>query len=272
MREVTRKYGAQFLAISVGLVVLITLTIRFGFTNPIRTQTTVIRPLPETILWAWERPEDLSFLNAKKNASQIGIAYLAKTLTLKGNAVVVRPRFQPVKFPEAATLISVIRIESDGSPDFSAEQRTKTVAEISDIAHQKNIAAVQIDFDAKQSERDFYRNLLIDLRRDWPAQVGLSITALASWCISDTWIKDLPIDEAVPMLFRMGADNNQIRMHLKSGGDFNLDICRLSIGISTDETIGDLPADRRIYIFNPRSWNEQSVNKALMTAIQKNGQ
>jgi len=129
-----------------------------------------------------------------------------------------------------------------------------------------------IDFDAKQSERIFYRDLILDLRRNWPGDVGLSITALASWCISDTWIKDLPIDEAVPMLFRMGADNNQIRMHMKSGGDFNLDLCRNSVGISTDELIDDLPVGRRIYIFNTQSWNQQSVNKALMTARQKDGQ
>ena len=113
---------------------------------------------------------------------------------------------------------------------------------------------------------------IFDLRRNWPPDVGLSITALASWCISDTWIKDLPIDEAVPMLFRMGADNNQIRLHLKSGGDFNLDLCRNSIGISTDEAIDDLPIGRRIYIFNTQSWTQQSVNKALTTARQKDGQ
>jgi len=168
--------------------------------------------------------------------------------------------------------MAVVRIESDGTAELSLEQRTRTVAEISELSHQKNIVGVQIDFDAKQSERVFYRDLILDLRRNWPADVGLSITALASWCISDTWIKDLPVDEAVPMLFRMGADNNQIRMHLKSGGDFNLDLCRNSIGISTDELIDDLPIGRRIYIFNTQSWTQQSVNKALTTARQKDGQ
>jgi len=38
----------------------------------------------------------------------------------------------------------------------------------------------------------------------------LSITALASWCAGDPWITGLPIDEAVPMLFRLGPDTRNI--------------------------------------------------------------
>jgi hypothetical protein len=263
MREITRKYGKTFLVIMAALVALAAVSIRFGFTNAVPTKNVLNKRLPDTILWAWERPEDLSFLNP---GDKIGVAYLAKTLSLRKETVAIRPRFQPVKFPSGATLIAVVRIESDDAADLSQEQRVRVASEISELAHQKNITAVQIDFDAKQSERNFYRNIIFDLRRDWPSNIGLSITALASWCISDTWIKDLPVDEAVPMTFRMGADNNQVRMHLKSGGDFNIELCRDSIGISTDETIDNLPTGRRVYIFNPRSWNQQSVNKALSIA------
>ena len=263
MREIARKYGRQFLAITAAIIVLTAISIKFGFTNTVRTKTVLDNRVPDMVLWAWERPEDFTFLNAN---SRIGIAYLAKTLSLKKDTVSVRARFQPLRFPEGTTLMPVVRIESENSPDLSAAQRAKVVSEISVLAHQKNISALQIDFDAKQTERDFYRNLILDLRHDWPADVGLSITALASWCISDTWIKDLPVDEAVPMLFRMGADNNQIRARLKSRDDFKLSICRNSIGISTDEKIDDLPTGRRVYVFNPRSWDQRSVSKALTIA------
>ena len=67
--------------------------------------------------------------------------------------------------------------------------------------------AIQIDFDAADSERDVYRRLLARVRAVLPRTVPLSMTALASWCVGDTWLDGLPVDEAVPMLFRMGPIN-----------------------------------------------------------------
>jgi hypothetical protein len=44
--------------------------------------------MPPKILWAWERPEDLRFLDAEK----FGVAFLAQTLILQNDEVVFRPR------------------------------------------------------------------------------------------------------------------------------------------------------------------------------------
>ena len=41
------------------------------------------------------------------------------------------------------------------------------------------------------------------------------MTALASWCLSDRWISDLPVDEAVPMLFQMGPETPDIKRMLR---------------------------------------------------------
>ena len=76
-------------------------------------------------------------------------------------------------------------------------------------ASRPGIAALQVDFDAKRSERGFYAALLRSLRSQMPPQLPLSIAALASWCSNDDWISGLPIDEAVPMLFRMEPDRRQ---------------------------------------------------------------
>src|SRR5687768_546068 len=57
---------------------------------------------PPVILWAWERPEDLDFLDPQK----YGIAYLAQTLELNGDAVVIRPRRQPLQVPPEAKIIA----------------------------------------------------------------------------------------------------------------------------------------------------------------------
>lgn len=106
----------------------------------------------------------------------------------------------------------------------------------------------------------------------------LSITALASWCIGDKWLTQLTpgtIDEAVPMLFRMGPDAANVARFLRSGEDFPVAACRESLGLSTDESLsqlllsGKLAAgseplrDKRIYVFAPRAWAQPAGEKIL---------
>jgi Protein of unknown function (DUF3142) len=222
--------------------------------------------LPRIILWAWERPEDLSFTNPR----EVGVAFLAGTLYLRNEKVIARPRFQPLSVSPETSLIAVVRIESDRAapPLLSPQQRERTASAIAEVARGRAVAAVQIDFDARQSERAFYRDLLVDLRRGLPASVSLSITALASWCIYDDWLATLPVDEAVPMLFRMGVDHNQVAQYLKAGGDFRPALCRHSLGISTDEPPPRLPSGRRVYVFNPRPWSPENVGRIVREVNQ----
>jgi hypothetical protein len=93
--------------------------------------------------------------------------------------------------------------------------------------------------------------------------LGLSITALASWCAGDDWISDLPIDEAVPMLFRMGPDRQVMKNRLSAQEEFSAKPCRSSYGVSTDEPLDGLRPEKRIYVFNPQAWTEQSVRAIL---------
>ena len=37
-----------------------------------------------------------------------------------------------------------------------------------------------------------------------PDNVPLSMTALASFCVGDRWLQDLPVDEAIPMIYQDG--------------------------------------------------------------------
>lgn len=64
--------------------------------------------LPPVILWAWERPEDLTFLDPER----VGVAFLAQTLLLQNEDVVFRPRLQPLRVSPKTKLIAVTRIES----------------------------------------------------------------------------------------------------------------------------------------------------------------
>src|SRR5262245_39949529 len=141
--------------------------------------------LPPVIVWAWERPEKLDFIDTNR----VGVAFLAKTLRLQGDRVFVKPRLQPLELAPGTKLIAVVRIESD-HPTLSAAQLQKSADEISKLPA---TSVVQIDFDATVSEREFYRGLLSEVRRQLPPSTSLSITALASWCAGDNWLDDLPI-------------------------------------------------------------------------------
>ena len=221
--------------------------------------------LPRIMLWAWERPEDLGFINPR----QVGVAFLAQTLYLRGAKVVVRPRLPGLSFSPGTALEAVVRIESDRAepPALSIAQRWEAVSAIGDLKRIPGIAAVQVDFDATRRERAFYRDLLYDLRRQLPDSQALSITALASWCLGDPWLSGLPVDEAVPMLFRMGPDGRQVLLHLEAGGDFRSALCQQSVGLSTDEPVGRLPVGRRIYLFRPGAWSAEALRK-VMTEVK----
>jgi len=217
--------------------------------------------MPQVILWAWERPTDLRFINPRET----GVAFLARTIRLRAGEVVVKPRLQPLELPEGSKVIAVARVESDAidKPQLSDQQRDKLAAAIVEMSKLPNVSAFQIDFDATTSERAFYRDLIFEVRRRLPENTTLSITALASWCTYDDWLSGLPIDEAVPMLFRMGVDKNQINNRLATGEDFNTPLCRGSYGISTDEPRTNLSTARRLYVFNPDPWTEESVRAIL---------
>lgn len=247
---------------------------------------------PALFLWAWERPEDLRFLASQKN---VGVAFLASTVELRqrtpsqpGDGVIFEPRRQPLKVDRATPLMAVVRIESSHdlwhqASDFTSatkitwytdEQRQRVADLIASTVKLPHVSAVQIDFDASESEQPFYAALLEDVRHRLPQNTPLSITALASWCIGDPWLNRLPagtIDEAVPMLFRMGLDAESVTTFVSTGREFGPGVCRDSLGVSTDEAFsrsllngttsrGD---SKRVYVFSDVSWSDREATKVI---------
>ena len=204
---------------------------------------------PRVFLWAWECPEDLTFLDPHG----AGVAFLARTVCLRGGSVSVRPRLQPLRYTPGAFLMAVVRVEPQGADLPPAGEAAAAVAEAAAIP---GVRALQVDFDATRSQRPYYRELLHDLRRRLPASMPLSMTALTSWCESDGWIAGLPVAEAVPMLFRMGPGERPART-------FRPALCQSSAGVSLDEPLREPPSAARLYIFNPRPWTESSYRAAL---------
>ena len=216
--------------------------------------------LPPVILWAWERPENLETIDKEK----VGVAFLAQTLTLSDEDVRVEPRRQPLNVSPGTKLVAVTRIEArkkaGGRIALSDKQREKVVALVTRTLELPGVTAVQIDYDVVVSEREFYRKLLTDLRQKLPEHVPLSITALASFCLGDRWLDGLPVDEAIPMIFRMGTDDREIKQHFENGGDVREPLCRASYGISLDEPFKmQFDSGRRIYVFNDRPWNDADL-------------
>src|SRR5579872_3054661 len=59
------------------------------------TRAGVRLDLPPLMLWAWDRDDDLRFLDT----STTGVAALAATVTLRGDGVALTPRHNPLALP-----------------------------------------------------------------------------------------------------------------------------------------------------------------------------
>ena len=86
------------------------------------------------------------------------------------------------------------------------------------------------------------------------------MTSLASWCMDDSWTQDIPVDEAVPMLFRMSVDPDLVHRWLARHKGFSPQ-CDGSVGLSTDEIQSIDARNKTIYVFSPRPWDSQSLSR-----------
>lgn len=215
---------------------------------------------PQRMLWAWEREEDLRFIDSNTT----GVAFLAQTLTLENDEVRFTPRRQPLLVTENTYLTAVTRIETirkaESRPTYSPEQTERIVQLVTNTLDRPNVRGIQIDFDAVVSERAFYRRLVDELRQKLPTGTPLTMTALASWCVGETWLDEMNVDEAIPMAFEMGADTERVRSYLKKGKDWTVPLCTNSYGLSVDEpSIEGIKPDRRIYYFKNSQWREEDL-------------
>ena len=213
--------------------------------------------LPPLVLWAWDRDNDLRFLDIRDT----GVAFLAATLTLRGEGVVLTPRRNPLALPEGISRAAVVHVESDRlrPPSLSEDQLQRFVEMLVAVSSEVPHHVLQVDFEAVASQRTFFINAIAALRRQLPG-AALSVTALASWCFNENWTGRLEADEVVPMLFRMGYDGRRLRAQLANGRNSPTANCRSSFGVATDELPTVLPAGQRVYVFSPRRWTPDVYN------------
>lgn len=145
--------------------------------------------------------------------------------------------------------------------------------------HKHNLCnnTVQIDFDALEDERPFYKELLKNLRKELPIGTKISITSLASWLLADKWIERGSADEAVAMLFSIGPGKKEVLSVLKKRTlDTGSDI-PVAIGISaseymTNKVLFESGVQRKtdnLYIFSSRPWTEQRLRSITCEALAK---
>jgi hypothetical protein len=209
-------------------------------------------PASTLILWAWERPEDLRFADPPTE-----VAVQTGFVEIVGDGIQARGRRFPLKVDNVpATALVHVQIDRARPLNWSPSLRAQVSAAILHFAAAIPARRVQIDFEARESEHPVLLEVLQAVRQGLPRGTLLSMTALASWCDTEDWLAQAPVDEIVPMLFRMQQGGEALRSRLAAGGDFRNPRCRAALAIATDSPITRAPPGRRVYLFNPRSWTE----------------
>lgn len=224
-----------------------------------RPESSRMKGAPSRILWAWESPQDLRFLSRGE-----GVAFLGGELHLEGSQSRFVPRRNPLKVNPGTWLMAVLRVEAREAALDDAQAQT-FVDRALGLLTLPGVRALQIDFDARERQRPFYGRVLRDLRARMPEGLPLTMTALASWCLDDPWIAQTGlerwVDEAVPMLFRLGPEGEAIRRRLEQGGDFTGTRTRTSLGLSADEPLPRRPHGRRTYVFHADPWTLEAWDR-----------
>lgn len=212
-----------------------------------------LQGLPSSMIWAWERAEDLRWL-----PDGVGVAYLAATIELSGRKALARPRRHPLLVRPETVRMPVIHVDAlwHPSPRLTEKQREVILAHLLAAAENSTQKVVQLDFEARESQRAFFIELVRRARASLPRDVAFSVTALSSWCAGDYWLSELAADEVVPMAFRMGRDSEEVLHLLTRYRRFPRERCSVSIGSISDEPV--LPVSTlRHYYFSPKPWTQE---------------
>jgi hypothetical protein len=205
------------------------------------------------VVWAWERPEDLRFVGDTAD-----VALQSGFIVLSGDGVEARGRRFPLRMSGRPSMALVhVQIDHSRPLAWTPDQRRQAAQAVLAFGETPGADGLQVDFEVRRSERGVLLDLLSDVRRGLPKDKRLSMTALASWCETETWLNQAPVDEIAPMLFRMGPGGLPLKAKLEAGGDFANPRCRTALAVSTDTPLAHAPADgRRIYLFDPHSWTQ----------------
>ena len=198
-------------------------------------------------------------------ASYREAAVLVESLVLRADGVERRGRTQPLRLPPGVRIVPVLHVEAaaEAAATFTPAQRDAIVAAARRHAPLAAAGAglLQLDFEAPARQREAYRELVTALRQALPADVRLGVTALAHWCTQGDWLDRLPVDEVVPMLYRLGPDAAQWRDRFVRDDAALARRCRgPSFGFATNDPPPQalLARATRPYWFDESAWSNPS--------------
>ncbi|MCS6764253.1 MAG: hypothetical protein MO853_10145 [Candidatus Protistobacter heckmanni] len=136
-------------------------------------------PVPgaqENITWLWDQA-------ALPTWSQGKTAVLIQHILLSGRAVLELPRRDAPELPAGVRVTLRLHVEvSTVVPPVSIADSRETILHAMDRAARISTSGwVQLDMEARPSQRAFYRELVAEIRARLPTGVRLSVTALAWW-------------------------------------------------------------------------------------------
>ncbi len=201
LRSNLRKHAALgALATTAGLCLAGALADKPPRVDPVRAS------LVQGAAWIW--PGSNGPLPATGGAPTYRVAaVLAESLVLRSRGVERGRRSAPLPLPQGVGLLPVVHVEA--SADAPNDLRPEHTEAILAAVRRQGVTAVagagmlQLDFEAPTRQRQAYRALVASVREALPPGVRLSVTALAHWC-TQGWLDTLPVDEVVPMLYRLG--------------------------------------------------------------------
>ena len=212
----------------------------------------------DAIAWLWKDASVPAF-------SRAAVAVVDRHIWLAGDKVLVRPGARPRALARdggaSPGVIPVVHVEIDPlRPPASLRAAGPVVLDAMRSAARATTSGwVQLDLEARPSQRKDYRDLVRRIRTALPREVKLSVTALAWWCRSGAWLDGLAADEVVPMFFRMGRDGAALRSLVAAHPDRLHPLCRSgSAGFSRQEPFAREATARyrRTYWFDEKGWKE----------------
>lgn len=200
---------------------------------------------PREFWWYWDRPAE----QLPAPAPGVGAAVLVTHVIFSGQGYLLQPRRSALRLPDGTATMPVVHVEVDPARPFAANaaQNDALRAAVLDAVRRGSSTWVQLDFEARRSQREFWRTAVQSIKASLPAGVRLSVTALASWCYGDRWIGDAPVDEIVPMYFRLKQARRDYTV--RSAAGVTEARCATAYGVADDEPDWPVLLPGRRYVF-----------------------
>lgn len=215
--------------------------------------------------WIWPDSDGPRTPREAASAPYRQAAAMVASLVLRGRIVERASRTAPLSLPPGVKLVPVVHVESspDAPDDFTPSQRDAVLDALRRHAGEAAAGAglLQLDFEAPLRQRPAYRALLAQARAELPAEVRLSVTALVHWCAQGRWLDRLPVDEVVPMLYRLGPRADDWRRRFARDDPSLARRCRgPALGFATDEPPPAALLERiaRPWWFDGSAWSNPS--------------